>query len=337
MSPPPSATGARRRDPEPSGPHDRGPQARTCSSSCLSWLHPLRSWSLRQTRGGSIRHPAAYCGIVGLKPTYGRVSKRGALPLSWSLDHVGPMTRTVRDAALMLQVMAAYDPRDPSSRDEPVPDYMASLEASIRNLRLGIPRVHFFEQCEDETLAAVEKAIDVLQKLGAQPETCELPHAEDATLVGRTILMVEAAAYHAQRLKDQPHLLGPDLQSLLGMGSMFSAVQYLQAQRTRNAIASAFAQVMRNYDVLVMPTTPLAPCKAKEDRAQLSAPRMRNTMPFNLTGLPAISLPCGFTRDGLPIGLQIVGRPFDEATILQCAKAYERATAWHTQHPKQFQ
>jgi len=121
------------------------------------------------------------------------------------------------------------------------------------------------------------------------------------------------------------------------MGSMFSAVQYLQAQRSRNAIASEFAQVMRNYDVLVMPTTPLAPCKAKEDGAQLSVPRMRNTMPFNLTGLPAISLPCGFTRDGLPIGLQIVGRPFDEATILQCANSYERATAWHTQHPKQFQ
>jgi aspartyl-tRNA(Asn)/glutamyl-tRNA(Gln) amidotransferase subunit A len=285
----------------------------------------------------SIRHPAAYCGIVGLKPTYGRVSKRGALPLSWSLDHVGPMTRTVRDAALMLQVMAAYDPRDPSSRDEPVPDYMAPLEAGIRGLRLGIARVHFFEQCEDETLAAVEKAIHVLRELGAQAETCELPYAEDATLVGRTILMAEAAAYHAQRLKDQPHLLGPELQGLLGMGSMFSAVQYLQAQRSRNAIASEFAQVMRNYDVLVMPTTPLAPCKAKEDGAQLSVPRMRNTMPFNLTGLPAISLPCGFTRDGLPIGLQIVGRPFDEATILQCANSYERATAWHTQHPKQFQ
>lgn len=337
-------------------------EAASGSSSLISHFGPVRNpWNTAHVAGGSsggsgaavaaglaygalgsdtamsIRHPAAYCGIVGLKPTYGRVSKRGALALSWSLDHVGLMTRTVRDAALMLQAMAAYDPGDPASRDQPVPDYMTSLEASIRGLRVGIPRVHFFERCEGETLAAVDKAIGVLQELGAETASCELPYAEDASLVGRTILMAEAAAYHAQRLQDEPHLLGTDLRGMLGMGSMFSAVQYVQAQRTRNVIARAFAEAMRSYDVLVMPTTPLSACQASEDRANLTVPRMRNTMPFNLTGLPAVSVPCGFTEERLPIGLQIVGHAFDEATVLRCANAYERATVWSTQHPAQFQ
>jgi aspartyl-tRNA(Asn)/glutamyl-tRNA(Gln) amidotransferase subunit A len=149
--------------------------------------------------------------------------------------------------------------------------------------------------------------------------------------------MAEAATYHAQRQLDLPHLLSADLRRMLGIGSMFSAVQYLQAQRMRNVIANAFAQAMQSFDVLVMPTTPLSPCKASEDSGQLTVTRMRNTMPFNLTGLPAISVPCGFTGDGLPIGLQIVGHPFDEVTILRCANAYEQATAWHAQRPTQFQ
>lgn len=284
----------------------------------------------------SIRHPAALCGVVGLKPTYGRVSKHGALTLAWSLDHVGPMTRSVRDAALMLQAMAGFDPRDPASRDLPVPDYIAGLGNGIGGLRIGIPRVHFYDGCDEAILTAVEKALVVLGSLGAQTTACDLPHAADAPLVGRLILMTEAAAYHAQRMQDQPDQLSPDLRAMIEMGRTFTAVQYVQAQRTRTAITQAFIETMDRFDVLVMPTTSLLSCKASDDKVHLTGIRNRNTMPFNLSGLPAISVPCGFASDGMPIGLQIVGRPFDEATVLRVANAYEHATEWHMRHPNGF-
>jgi aspartyl-tRNA(Asn)/glutamyl-tRNA(Gln) amidotransferase subunit A len=336
-------------------------EAASGSSSLISHSGPVRNpWNPEYIAGGSsggsgaavaaglaygalgsdtamsIRHPAACCGIVGLKPTYGRVSKHGALALAWSLDHVGPMTRTVRDAALMLQAIAGHDPRDSASKDLPVPDYIAGLDDGARGLRIGIPRPHFFENCTDATLAAVEQAIDVLRNLGARMEDCELPHAADAPPVSRLILLAEAAAYHAQRFRSQPELLGRDLRVLVEMGSMFTAVQYLQAQRTRHVITKAFNETMQRFDALIMPTAPLPPCKASDDNASLTAPRNRNTLPFNLTGLPAISVPCGFTADGMPIGLQIVGHPFDEAILLRIANAYEQATPWHTRHPEQF-
>lgn len=336
-------------------------EAAAGSSSLVSHAGPVRNpWNTDYVPGGSsggsaaavaaglaygalgsdtamsIRHPAAYCGIVGLKPTYGRVSKHGALTLAWSLDHVGPMTRTVRDAALMLQVMAGHDVRDSASRDLPVPNYMTALDGNIRGLRIGVPRAHFFEGCDETTLAGVENAIVALEALGARVATCELPHAADATPVGRLILLAEAAAYHAQRMQDQPQLLSPQLRGMVTMGSMFTAVQYLQAQRTRTAITKSFIETMKQFDALVMPTTPLPACKAGDDKVHLTGPRQRNTMPFNLSGLPAISVPCGFTGNGMPIGMQIVGRPFDEATVLKVADAYERATEWHKQHPRQF-
>jgi aspartyl-tRNA(Asn)/glutamyl-tRNA(Gln) amidotransferase subunit A len=336
-------------------------EAASGSSSLISHSGPVRNpWNPEYIAGGSsggsgaavaaglaygalgsdtamsIRHPAACCGIVGLKPTYGRVSKHGALALAWSLDHVGPMTRTVRDAALMLQAIAGHDPRDSTSKDLPVPDYMAALDDGARGLRIGIPRPHFFEKCTDATLVAVEEVIDVLRNLGARMENCELPHAADAPPVSHVILLAEAAAYHAQRFRSQPQLLGRDLRVIVEMGSMFTAVQYLQAQRTRHVITQAFNETMQRFDALIMPTVPLPPCKASEDNASLTAPRSRNTLPFNLTGFPAISVPCGFTADGMPIGLQIVGRPFDEAILLRIANAYEQATQWHTQHPEQF-
>jgi aspartyl-tRNA(Asn)/glutamyl-tRNA(Gln) amidotransferase subunit A len=281
----------------------------------------------------SIRQPAAYCGIVGLKPTFGRVSKFGALSLSWSLDHVGPMTRTVQDAALLLQVIAGFDLRDPASARETVPNYMAALSGNIRGLRVGVPRPHFFEECTQSTLVAMEEAIQILRHLGARIQDCALPHAMDAQLAGRLILRCEAAAYHAERLRAQPNLLSSDLRNMLETGRMFSAVQYVQSQRIRNAVAKEFRSEMEHFDALVMPTTPLPSCKAVNDSVSMTGLRMRNTMPFNATGLPAISVPCGFTEDGLPIGLQFVGRAFDEATVLRIANAYEQATEWHTKRP----
>jgi aspartyl-tRNA(Asn)/glutamyl-tRNA(Gln) amidotransferase subunit A len=278
----------------------------------------------------SIRHPAALCSVVGLKPTYGRVSKYGALPLAWSLDHVGPMTRTVRDAALMLQVIAGYDHRDPASRDVPVPDYLAGLDNGVQGLRIGVPRPHFFEECTAETFVAAEEAIGVFRSLGARVEDCELPQVADIIGAGRIIILAEATAYHTARARSHPHLFSPNFLRLIETGDKLPAVQYVQALRTREAITQGFTEVMDQFDALIMPTTPLPACKASEDTPPLTWPRSRNTFPFNLTGSPAVSLPCGFTQDGLPIGLQIVGRAFDEATLLRVAQAYEQATRWHT-------
>jgi aspartyl-tRNA(Asn)/glutamyl-tRNA(Gln) amidotransferase subunit A len=281
----------------------------------------------------SIRQPAAYCGIVGLKPTFGRVSKRGALPLAWSLDHAGPMTRTVGDAALLLQTIAGFDRRDPACSEVPVPDYVAALDGVIRGVRVGVPRAFFFDGCTPATLAAAERAIQTIRELGADVRDCILPHAADAFLAGRLILRAEAAAYHADRMKQRPELLSSGLRDLLASGAKFSAVEYLQCQRVRTIAGQAFDSVMRSFDVLVMPTTPLPSCAVAADDASLAGARMRNAMPFNVTGLPAISVPCGFTDDGLPIGLQFVGRAFDEATLLRVADGFERATDWHAMHP----
>jgi aspartyl-tRNA(Asn)/glutamyl-tRNA(Gln) amidotransferase subunit A len=285
----------------------------------------------------SIRHPAALCSVVGLKPTFGRVSKYGALPLAWSLDHVGPMARTVRDAALMLQVIAGHDRRDPASKDVPVPDYLAGIDAGVRGLRIGVPRPHFFEECTAATLAAAEEAIVVFRGLGAQVEDCELPQVEDIIAAGRVIILAEATTYHAARAQRHPHLFSPNFLRLIEAGDKLPAVQYVQAQRTREAITQAFAETMDRFDALIMPTTPLPACKASEDTPPLTWPRSRNTFPFNLTGSPAVSLSCGFTQEGLPIGLQVVGRAFDEVTLLRVANAYEQATRWHTMRPSAIQ
>jgi aspartyl-tRNA(Asn)/glutamyl-tRNA(Gln) amidotransferase subunit A len=196
----------------------------------------------------SIRHPAALCGIVGLKPTYGRVSKHGALPLSWSLDHIGPMTRTVADAALMLQVMAGHDAADPSSRDVPVADYLAKLGDGVQGLRIGVPRRFFFDECSAPTLAAVEAAIDTLRRLGARIEDCELPHADDAAMAARTILLAEAAAYHAERFRTTAELLTAGLRTLIELGCVLTAVQLVQAQRLRQAITQHYVATISGFD-----------------------------------------------------------------------------------------
>jgi aspartyl-tRNA(Asn)/glutamyl-tRNA(Gln) amidotransferase subunit A len=282
----------------------------------------------------SIRQPAAYCGVVGLKPTYGRVSKHGALALSWSLDHAGPMARRVEDVALLLDVLAGFDPRDPASAQVAVPDYKLALGSGIADLRIGVPREHFFEDVESSTLRVVEEAIQVLVDLGAQVQTCTLPLAGDAMQAGRLILRAEAAAYHAARFRTVPDLLSASLRDMIDSGSQYSAVDYLQAQRVRRRAADAFAAAMSGFDAFVMPTAAVTACRADTDELTLAGPRMRNTMPFNVTGLPAISVPCGFDAEtGMPVGLQVVGSAWSEMGILRVAGAFERATRWHQCRP----
>jgi aspartyl-tRNA(Asn)/glutamyl-tRNA(Gln) amidotransferase subunit A len=283
--------------------------------------------------GASIRQPASCCNLVGIKPTFGRVSKFGALPLAWSQDHAGPLTRTVRDAALVLQVLAGHDPRDPTSVARAVPDFSAGLERGIRGSRIGVGRAFFFEDCDPEITAAVEAALSVLADQGAILEEVTLPDMAAAFTVGTITIAVEGAAYHDADLRARPELFSAELRASFELGSFYSGVDYVQAQRLRQHLMIETDRALAGLDAVVMPTAPVPPTPigdAPPDHAML---RPRNTMPFNVLGLPALSVPCGFTAAGLPIGLQIVGKAFDEAGILRIAHAYEQATDWHRRRP----
>ena len=285
----------------------------------------------------SIRQPAALCGIVGLKPTYGRVSKQGAMALSFSLDHLGPMTRTVRDAAVMLQVMAGHDPDDPTTVNAPVPDYAAavdSLGGRLDGLRIGIPRLPFFEDLPAGWDAILETALAVLRERGAALEEFTLPHAEDLNHLGSLIIFAEGAAFHAEAYRRDPQALGPGLRALVESGQHFSAVHYVQAQRVRRKLAKEALAAIGRFDALALPTTPMPACKVADDDPGLTGPRLRNTLLFNVLGVPALSLPCGFDGDGMPVGLQLVGQPFAEDRLLALAQVYEQATDWHNRRPE---
>jgi Asp-tRNA(Asn)/Glu-tRNA(Gln) amidotransferase A subunit family amidase len=284
--------------------------------------------------GGSIRQPAAYCGIAGLKPSYGRVSARGVVPLSWSLDHVGPMARTVRDAALMLQFMAGYDAEDTASTDTPVGDYVGTLEAKTSSLRIGIARAHFYEGLHPEIQEAMDNALSVLRKLTSSEREVETPVDNDTS-----VLRAEAYAYHQEHAAKTPELYQPEtLRRILG-GAEVTTAAYVNARRQLDRLRRSAPRIFAMVDVLITPTTPVPPFTISEllgDLDQLRARELitlRNTRAFNVLGLPAISVPCGFTKTGLPIGLQISGRPGDEATVLRLAHAYERETEWHKHEP----
>ena len=284
----------------------------------------------------SIRQPAALCGIVGLKPTYGRVSKHGAMALSFSLDHLGPMTRTVRDTALMLQVMAGHDSEDPTTVDVPVPDYVSAVDQApsrLEGMRIGIPRRPFYDDLAEGWERVIENALGVLSELGAEMEEFTLPHAEDLNHIGSLIIFAEGAAFHADAFRRVPETFGPGLRALVESGQNFSAVHFIQAQRVRRKLCEETLAAIAPYDALVLPTTPLPACPVEEDNPNLTGPRLRNTLLFIVLGLPAISLPCGFDGDAMPVGLQIVGKGFAEDRLLALARVYERETGWHTHHP----
>ena len=296
--------------------------------------------ALGSDTGGSIRIPAALCGIVGLKPTYGRVSRHGVFPLSWSLDHVGPMTRTVADAALMLQAIAGHHRQDPTTRTAVVPDYTAALTGDIEGARLGIPQEFYFEQLDAEIGDSIRAAIQTLERAGAHVEEVSLPLSKYAGAAGRIISMTEAAEIHEKFLQTRFADYSPDVRAGFVTGQLIPGKYYLKAQRLRSLIRQEMAATLRRVDALVTPTVPIpAPRVGQttmtigQETVDILSTLSRLTRAANLSGFPAISVPCGFTQGGLPIGVQLIGRPFAEATILQLAYAYEQETNWHQRQP----
>lgn len=279
---------------------------------------------------GSIREPAALCGCVGLKPTHGRVPSRGVIPLSLSLDHVGPLTATVADAAIVVQAIAGYDAADITTAEVPVSDYVSVLSEGAKSLRVGVPRAFFYDDLDAEVAGAMKHALGGIETLVAEMREVELQVPTD-----RAVQLAESYAYHAENVAKNPELYQAETLRRIRAGEKVSAAEYIERRReldeTRRGIRKIFAEV----DVLVTPTIPVPAPTIADLRANPDALRpaelklLRNTRPFNVWGLPAISVPCGFTQNGLPIGLQIAGPHWREDLVLRVAQAYEQATAWH--------
>ena len=296
--------------------------------------------ALGSDTGGSIRIPSSLCGLTGLKPTYGRVSRAGALPLAWSLDHVGPMCRSAADCALMLGAMAGYDPRDPSTSVLPVPDYAAALTGQVTGLRIGLLGRFFLESAGAPQRQATEQAVKTLEGLGASVREITLEQMKHAAAASAAVISAESYAYHEPWLRTRAAEYGPDVRERLLVGAFVSGSEYLKGQRVRRLIRDEVDRVLGDLDVLIAPTLPIAavPVGAREvdidGKPQPVRPSLvRYTRPFNVSGHPVASVPCGFTVDGLPIGMQVIGRTFDEATVLRLADAYQRVTDWHTRRP----
>jgi aspartyl-tRNA(Asn)/glutamyl-tRNA(Gln) amidotransferase subunit A len=297
--------------------------------------------ALGSDTGGSIRLPAAACGIVGLKPTYARVSRAGAMALSWSLDHLGPMTRTVRDAAVMLGIIAGHDGRDGTTSRRAVPDYAAGLDDGIAGLRVGVPDNYYFDGVTADVETAVREAARAIEALGASLRPITLPDPAILHGIGNVIARAESSVIHERLARERPHELQPAVRARLEVGFHISAHDYLQATRLRARLTRQFIdEILADVDIVLTPTIPepapaLEATKAGpvEEFVRRMGRFSRLTRPFNVLGLPALSVPCGFSGDGRPLALQIVGRPFDEATVLRVGHAYEGATDWHTRRP----
>ncbi len=308
-----------------SGGSSSGSAAAVATGMCLA--------ALGTDTGGSIRIPASLCGVVGLKPTYGRVSTRGVIPLSWNLDHVGPLTRTVRDAAIMLQVLAGFDPHDPASADVPVDDYLVTLEDGVKGWRVALAGGEYIEASDPEVLAGVRSAGQVFKELGAQVEKVELSWISDLAQANTRMTQTDAATFHHQRLAEHPDWFGADVLERLQAGAALTSSDYVLARRVQAEGRRSFEMFFTKYDLLLLPTTPIS-APPIEGIAALEAARQltRFTAPFNLTGLPALSVPCGLVA-GLPFGLQIVAPQWGEAKVLQAGYAFKKAADWQEKHP----
>ena len=310
-----------------SGGSSGGSAAATAAGLCFA--------SLGTDTAGSLRIPASFCGVVGFKPTYGRVSNRGVVPLSWSLDHVGPLSRTVEDTALILGVIAGYDELDAATSDISVPDYSSALKLQASKLRLGLARTPFFEGLDPEIEKALNAAIEVLSKLAATVGEITLPVS--SILIDEIytkVRSVEAYTYHRQWITETPEKYqAATRQRIIKNAAEITTTDYVQARLQLDLLRRRIKDVFTTVDLLVMPTLPTLPVLIA-DANNPTAVSIRNTSPFDVLGLPAISLPCGFTTSGLPIGLQIVGAPFAESTVLTLAHAYEMETQWHKRHPR---
>ena len=284
--------------------------------------------------GGSIRIPASLCGVVGLKPTYGRVSLRGVFPLSWNLDHVGPITRTVKDAALVLQIIAGYDAEDPVSINILSGDYLNHLEDEIKGKKFALAVGSYIEEADDEVIAAMNETTKVFALLGAKIEKVEMDFLLEAAIANSLITQADGAAYHCERLAEHPDQFGADVRARLESGRSSPSTEYSLARRTQAEMSHRFVQFFEQYDFLLLPTTPIpAPLIVGNDAVEQAQRLTRFTAPFNLTGLPAISIPCGFSKEGLPIGLQIIAKAWNEAGVIRAAQAYEHQTNWGMRRP----
>ena len=286
--------------------------------------------------GGSVRNPASMCGLVGIKATYGRVSRRGVFPLSYALDYVGPLTRTVADNALMLQAISGHDDEDPGSSDRPVPEFAAGLGNGIEGLRIGVIR-HFYNrdmQAAPEMADGIEAALTVMRELGAEIVEVETHPLQDFSACNRIILLSEACAIHRRWLQERPQDYAAITRERLAAGLFLSGSDYVRANQWRRQLAADFDASMQTVDVAITASS-MAPAFPMEDPEAVAReyPRQART-PFNVTGHPALALPIGFSHAGLPLSLQIIGRYWDEATVFRVAHAYEQATAWHDRHPE---
>jgi len=285
--------------------------------------------------GGSVRNPASMCAIIGLKPTYGRTSRRGVLPLSYSLDHVGPMTRTVRDNAILLNVIAGYDPQDPGSARTDAPDFTEQLEQGVNGLKIGLIR-HFYtrdQKADPEMAKSVDAAAALLAELGAEVREIEVDPLPVFGACNRTILLSEAYAIHEQWLKERPQDYGDRGRARILGGAFIRAADYINATRQRRRLTDRFNTALADLDVAVTASS-MDPASRIDDDAAVDATYPRQARaPFNVTGSPAISVPTGFSKGGLPLGMQIVGKPFQEATVYRVARAYEAASDWHSRRP----
>ncbi len=298
------------------GGSSSGPAAAVAASLCYG--------ALGTDTAGSIRGPASNCGIVGLKPTYGRVSTRGIIPLSWTLDHAGPLCRSVEDAALLLSAIAGYDARDPASVNVPAPDYMREMRMSLSKLRLGRPN-GFFDGLDPEVAKAVNEAVDVVRRMCGGIEEVRLPAFGNPAQVWGP----EGYTYHAKWVAESPEKYQPGTLRSLQSAQNITASDYIQARREVELLRIDIRKVFSQVDLLVLPTSVRPPGKIGAN----TPPGRNNNVPFDVFGLPAISVNCGFTRSGLPVGFEIAGAPFAESTVLALAQAYERATEWHRRHP----
>ena len=291
--------------------------------------------ALGSDTGGSVRNPASSCGIVGLKPTYGRTSRRGVLPLSFSLDHVGPMTRTVEDNAILLNVIAGFDPEDPGSAAIDAPDFTADLEKGVEGLKIGVIR-HFYtrdQKADPEMAKSIEDALTVLQGLGAEVREIEIDPLEVYAGCNRTVLLGEAYAIHEKWLQERPEDYGYKCRERFLAGTFITAADYVNATRRRRILTDRFHAAIADLDVAVTVSSMEPACEIDDDAEIERSYGRQARAPFNLTGSPAISVPTGFASNGLPLAMQIVGKPFDEAMVYRVARAYEKATDWTNRQP----
>ena len=297
--------------------------------------------ALGSDTGGSIRMPAHFCGVTGLKTTYGRISRAGAMPLSQSLDTVGPLARTAEDCALLLGLMAGADPEDPTAATLPVPDYMAATTGSIKGVRIGVPSAFYVDDLDADVARILDDTMAVLKREGAHVVEVELPDQRQLTAACQLVLAVEATAHHKRWLIERPQDYGPQVLMRLQNGLAIPGVSYLEALRWRGPALAAHLAATADVDAVIAPVAPVAaPTIAESDignspDAEAVIQRLtRFTRPINYLGLPSLSIPSGFTQRGLPVGMQLIGRSFDEATLLKIGAAFQRITDFHERVPQ---